>query len=134
MSLTTVKGDLGEAMVIADCTKRGYKVSIPISSDSKYDLIVDRGATLDRIQVKYTESDGNVIRARAYRRNSKGMAAIPYSQEDIDWFAVYDKTTDRCYYIPAEECKGKVSLGMRVNKAKNLQEKNINLAHNYLDF
>ena len=39
---TTETGDLGTAMVIAEAMKRGYAVSLPLSEDLKYDLIVER--------------------------------------------------------------------------------------------
>jgi Holliday junction resolvase-like predicted endonuclease len=52
------KGDLAEMLVAADLVRRGYKVALPFGEDWDYDLIVDRDGRLERVQVKYTESNG----------------------------------------------------------------------------
>src|SRR2546423_4396650 len=59
------KGDLAEMLVAADLVRRGYKVALPFGEDWDYDLIVERGDRLERVQVKYTESNGAVICVRA---------------------------------------------------------------------
>src|SRR3954470_13793027 len=58
------KGDLAELMVAKDLLKRGYKVAFPYGEDWDFDLIVCREEQLERIQVKYTRSDGVVINVK----------------------------------------------------------------------
>ena len=48
-------------MVAADLMRRGYKIAFPYGEDWDYDLIVCRGEKLERVQVKYSHSDGDVI-------------------------------------------------------------------------
>ena len=50
MAETKRKGDLGEAMVMADVLRRGHKVALPVGEDWRYDLIVLRNSKLERIQ------------------------------------------------------------------------------------
>src|SRR3954463_5992735 len=98
------KGDLAELMVAKDLLKRGYKVAFPYGEDWDFDLIVCREEQLERIQVKYTRSDGVVINVKcvsASLTNGRVRRTKHYTAETIDWIAVYDATTDACYYVPA---------------------------------
>jgi hypothetical protein len=46
------QGNLGEATAILYYAQRGYRVSKPLFENCPYDLIVDDGASLKRVQVK----------------------------------------------------------------------------------
>lgn len=48
------QGDIGEARAIYEFTKMGYTVCKPLSEGNKYDLVVDTGAELKKVQVKTT--------------------------------------------------------------------------------
>ncbi|WP_426513126.1 group I intron-associated PD-(D/E)XK endonuclease [Dactylosporangium sp. McL0621] len=48
------QGDLGVAMAIAYYTRTGYAVSVPLTDNTRYDLIIDGGERLLRVQVKTT--------------------------------------------------------------------------------
>ena len=57
-----------------------------------------------------------------------------YTAEMIEWLAVYDRTTDRCYYIPAVELAGgRSQLHLRLAPARNNQVSKIRFAEDYLD-
>jgi PD-(D/E)XK endonuclease len=102
------KGDLAELMVAADLRRRGFKLAFPYGEDWDYDLIIEREGRLERVQVKYTTSDGAtvVVRPRSFSlTNGKVRSVKHYTVDNIDWLAVYDVTSDRCYYIPAVEFK-----------------------------
>ncbi len=137
---TKSKGDLGEAMVIAECLRRGYKVAIPFGDDWRYDIIVDRGFGLDKVQIKYTESDGQVIKVRTSSRGNSiakdGVKYVEkkYTAEEIDWLAVYDKTSNRCYFIPSHKfADGKSAFWLRLVPPGNNQ-KEMNWAEDYICF
>ena len=49
---TSEQGDIGEARAIYEFVKLGYVVSKPINDKAKYDLIIDTGDCLKRVQVK----------------------------------------------------------------------------------
>jgi hypothetical protein len=49
------------------------------------------------------------------------------------WLAVYDPTSDCCYYIPAAELgEGRSTLTLRVAPTRNRQRRRIRLATDYL--
>lgn len=130
---TKDKGDLGEAKVIADTIQRGHKVALPLGENWRYDLVVERQGRLERVQVKYTESDGRVVRCMA--RSANNWQTIRYTSGDFDWLAVYDKTTDRVYYIPSELLgDGRAQMHLRLQPAANAQAKGIRWAADFLDF
>jgi hypothetical protein len=100
------KGDLAELKVACDLRRRGYGIAIPFGEESDYDLVVDRDGKLERVQVKHADSGGEVISVQCYSNsltNGKVRTVKRYTAATIDWLAVYDRGTDRCYYIPASE-------------------------------
>lgn len=51
----TEQGNIGEACAIYKLTLKGYDVSRTIFDSSKYDLIIDDGLKLHKVQVKTTQ-------------------------------------------------------------------------------
>jgi len=99
-------GDLAELKVACDLRERGCKLSIPFGEDCDYDLIADYEGVLHRVQVKFTRSDGMRITVRCRSHSlTKGKVRQTkyYTAEMIEWIAVYDATTDACYYCPSTE-------------------------------
>jgi len=134
MAETKRKGDLGEVMILADVLKRGYKAAIPVGEDWKYDLIVVRHGKLERVQCKYAKSGGCVIKVRCRCVNDR--ICTRYTENEIDWMAVYDATTDKCYYIPAKLLgeTGRTQFALRIVPAKQGQKKKIHWAKDFLAF
>ena len=131
------KGDLAELKVAADLLDRGCHLSFPYGEDCDYDLVADFDGVFHRVQVKYTESDGKVVGVRCMSHsltNGKIRQTKHYTAEIIDWIAVYDRTTDRCYYFPARELgSGKSYLHLRLTPARNGQRIGIRDASDYTD-
>lgn len=130
------KGDLAELKVAADLIDRGCRLSIPFGEDCDYDLIADYEGRLHRVQVKYTQSDGQVvvIRCRSHSlTKGKVRATKLYTPAMIDWIAAYDSTTDRCYYCPSWELglAGRSILHLRLQPARNGQRLRIRDAETY---
>ena len=124
-------------LVAADLVRRGYKVALPFGEDWDYDLIVERNGRLERVQVKYTESNGTVICVRTRTHsltNGRVVAVKRYTAAIIDWLAVYDRTSDRCYYIHASVLgPGMDSLSLRLTPARNSQRRGVRLAADHTE-
>lgn len=131
------KGDLGELRVAADLIKRGCRIAIPFGEDCDYDLIADFDGRLHRVQVKYVESDGEIIKVKCRSHsltNGKIRSTKRFSADMVDWIAVYDRTTDGCYYCPSRELgAGRSLLHLRLVPARNGQRLGIRLAADYTD-
>lgn len=137
MAPLKTKGDTAEMMVAADLVKRGYRIAFPYGEDSDYDLIVERAGKLERVQVKYTESRDGVIlvRCRSFSlTNGKVRQVKYYTAAMIEWLAVYDRSTECCYYIPAVELGGgRSTMHLRLTPARSGRMLGINWARDYLE-
>ena len=102
------RGDLAELMVATDLLRRGH-----------------------------TRSDGTVVNVRCRSHsltNGKIRRTKQYTAATIGILAVYDVTSDRCYYVPATELgAGRSILHLRLTPAKNGQKQRTRAAVNYLD-
>jgi hypothetical protein len=141
MAVLKRKGDLAELRVASDILSRGHRIAIPFGEDWDYDLIVcrDGRAMLERVQVKHVVSDGEVIPVRCRSMsltNGRVRVAKKYTSATVDWIAVYDVTTDRCYYVPSSELgpDGRSLLSLRLVPARSGQRAGIRWAADYLSF
>jgi hypothetical protein len=133
------KGDVAEMMVAADLCRRGHRVCVPWGEDCDYDLIAERpDGRFERVQVKYTTSNGEFIEVRCNSHSiTKGRvrASKNYTSAVIDWLAVYDATTNCCYYVPAAALgEGRWRLHLRLVPARSGRRAGIRLATDYLSF
>jgi hypothetical protein len=124
-------------MIAADLVRRGYKIAIPYGEDWDYDLIVCRDRKLERVQCKYTRSDGAVmtVKCRSHSlTNGRIRATKHYTAMTIDWLAIYDAGTECCYYVPAEELgSGMSEMRLRLAPTRNCQRRRIRMARAYLE-
>lgn len=128
---------MAELKVAADLIDRGCRLSIPFGEDCDYDLIADYEGRLHRVQVKHTRSDGQIVLVRCRSHsltNGKVRATKRYTAEMVDWIAVYDCTSERCFYCPSRELgRGRASLTLRLQPARNGQQLGIRDAEDYVD-
>jgi hypothetical protein len=130
------KGDLAELKVAADLRARGYKIAIPFGEDWDFDLILCRDdGTLERVQVKYVQSDGRVIEVRPKSHsltNGKVRATKRYTAAMIDWLAIWDATLERCFYVPADELGAGMNMfSLRLSPTLNGQVLRVRFAEQY---
>ena len=75
-------------------------VSRPVIEGCRYDLIMDEGGILSKVQVKYTsgQSHGSV-RIRVAPCDCRGKKGKVYTESEVDTIAVYSSVTDKliCY-------------------------------------
>jgi PD-(D/E)XK endonuclease len=64
--------------------------------------------------------------------NGKVKRVKRYTARTIDWIAVYDRTSDAWYYVPATELgNGRDALSLRLAPAENNQRRGIRFAGDY---
>jgi hypothetical protein len=103
---TKTVGDIAELAVMAAFLKLGFRVAIPWSDDCRYDLIVDTGEQLLRVQVKAASEcrDGTVLRFHAY--SPRYAAGKFQGREDYrgqaDVFAAYAASNQQVYVLPVD--------------------------------
>ncbi|HKC63386.1 MAG TPA: group I intron-associated PD-(D/E)XK endonuclease, partial [Pyrinomonadaceae bacterium] len=128
---TMHKGNSSEAIVLAAYTRMGFLVSLPFGSGAAYDLIVDTGIRLVKIQVKTGWHHKGCLRYKGRRRikDSSHNGMRRYRADEVDYFAVYDPDTDNIYIVPP------ISMGvdgcLRLEPVLNGQRKFIRWAVDY---
>jgi hypothetical protein len=131
MGVTNAKGEVGEAIILADLQRQGHGVAIPFGHDLPYDLIVilKEDGSLERVQCKYTTSNGRVVVARVM--SNSAWVTHRYTKDEVDWIAVYDATDDRCLYIPSAVWDGQIAVSLRLVPTTNGQRKGIRFADDF---
>ena len=109
--------------------------ALPYGEDWDYDLILIRDGGFERVQVKHATSDGCVIHVRCSSQsltNGKVRRTKQYTSNEIDWLAVWDSTTDGCFYVPARMLgAGRSVIHLRLAATRNGQRA---LIHDASDF
>jgi hypothetical protein len=108
----TEQGNIGEAKAIYELTIRGYGVSRTLFDSDKYDLIVDDGNNLHKVQVRTTRFKNNrgVYEAslKTTGGNTKKNTTTPRQDSDYDYLFVC-ADNGQCWFIPAQ-LLGKMSV------------------------
>ncbi|MDD5193955.1 MAG: group I intron-associated PD-(D/E)XK endonuclease [Candidatus Nanoarchaeia archaeon] len=119
MNTKKEKGDIGLAKTIADLTKNGIHVSLPISEHLKYDIIGEKNGICKKIQVRYTTPKENGImsvKLKSVWSNKKGNHVLKRNIGDFDILAIYCPLNEKSYYIEDKNFINETSINFRVNE------------------
>jgi len=128
-----LKGELAVLRVLMRAVEKGWIASRP-TRECRYDLILDDGNILYRVQVKYcnrraTNADGAVCLDL-----TKGGARKPrpYLDKEIDALVVYVVPVDALIWVGADIFHGKRHLQIRYTPTKSGQKKGTFMTDDYL--
>jgi hypothetical protein len=127
------KGAIAEAEITAAVMRHGLDVLRPLSEGGRYDLVIDTGGRLLRVQCKWATLRGTVLDARigTSRHTPRGYVRSTYSAREIDAVAVFSPDTDACYLLPIEDVQGLASLRLRLAPTRNNQIRYVRWARDY---
>jgi hypothetical protein len=133
VSESTIKGAIAEAAIAAAAVELGLVVLRPFPEGRRYDLVIDNGPQLLRVQCKWGRLKGSVIvvTLATCRYTPHGYVRTKYTADEIDGVAVYCQDLKRCYYLPIESVAGRSGIHLRIGPAANNQETAINFAEQY---
>lgn len=106
---TNQQGNIGLSYAIAYYSKLGYFVSVPLTDSQDYDIIIDTGSSLLKVQVKTTKfkaDNGNYVVNLTTKGRSETKTFESNSSDLL--FALTDSGV--CYSIPTSEIKATRSL------------------------
>ena len=118
------QGDIGEARAIYEFTKMGYLISIPTSTHCPYDLIIDDGQKLQRVQVKTSQYEREFSATKSYE---VCLATSAMTQENRNRkFAKTERTQEydllfvltgdgKVWIIPEDKIEGKFTISLNQN-------------------
>lgn len=123
-----VTGDIAELKVASAFCENGYFVARPLTDNAPYDLIVDNGLVLLKVQVKYrTTNRKNKIQIEL--RSCANKYQRHYKENDFDILAVYNPDCG-VFVISWNEISNKKTIVFRITEPEQQKEK-CRLVKNY---
>jgi len=110
------RGEWVELQFMARAVRLGFKVSKPWGDSSAYDVGIECGERILRVQVKSTDCRTEYGYLCQFKPNAHTK---PYTLKQIDFFAAYVIPEDVWYLIPA-----KILVGLEGKKALTLLPEN----------
>lgn len=134
MQTSNWKGQLAASKAQVRALELGFLVSVPLM-DYRYDLVLDDGSKLWRVQVKYamrssSHSTGSVGVNLAYETRQR-RRVYTYSADEVDALVVYIPKIERLCWFPCEVFVGKKELSIRIEEPLNRQKSRIFYARDY---
>jgi prevent-host-death family protein len=131
---TNHKGNAAELAIAAEAARLGLSVFIPLTEHSRYDLVLEVGGRLLRVQCKWGRCDGETILVSlksSYHSPTRGYVVRKYAADEVDAIAVYCEHTRCCYLLPIDAVAGVGLITLRLTPARNNQRAALNLAADY---
>ncbi len=128
------KGNAAELAIAAEASRLGLSVLKPLTEHERYDLVVEVGGRLLRVQCKWASRRGEVIRVRlssCHHSPTRGYVHSSYEIDEIDVIAVYCHDVGKSYLLPIEDFAGRSMVYLRLGPARNNQRASLNWAAAY---
>ena len=114
------KGNSGLGMAIAYFSSNGYVVSIPLNDTQDYDILVDKGGFISKVQVKATgcKTKNNIYQvALKSCGGTKGKEYKTLVNTNIDYVFILNADL-KMYLIHKNKIKNKstINLGKKMDK------------------
>jgi len=128
------KGDISELRAMAKLTELGADLYTPHGENTRSDIIADIDGVLLRLQVKTARNCGDTMKFNCSSRKSNMSETTQHDYKgEIDGFLVFypdGSSKESFYFVPIEKAT-KTAMSIRLQKPKNNQSKNINMAENF---
>jgi hypothetical protein len=127
-------GDRSTLAAMLGLKAAGYAILIPFGENTRYDLVVDDGTSLARVQCKTGRlRDGSIdfpVTSTYGHHRNPATARRGYRGE-VDFFAVYCPDTAGVYLVPISQVTTSATVKLRVEPPRNGQKKRIRHAAAY---
>jgi hypothetical protein len=127
-------GDRSALAAMLGLKTAGYALLVPFGENTRYDLVIDNGERLARVQCKTGRlRDGAVefaVSSTYGHHQNPATARRSYSGQ-IDYFVVYSPETAGVYLVPIEDVPTRAIARLRVVPPRNGQTRRIRPAANY---
>jgi PD-(D/E)XK endonuclease len=127
-------GDRTQLAVMLALREAGFAAFVPFGENTRYDLVIDNGENLSRVQCKTGRLRQGAIRfatCSSYGHHVNPQTARRHYAGEIDYFAVYCPETAGVYLIPIVDVPAKTNAALRVTPARNSQRTKIRDARQY---
>ena len=136
LDITQQKGLSTELHCLQDLTELGYQCLIPFGDSCKYDIAVDTGEKILRIQCKHSRWSTDTAQEKVafeiatccQTTNTKKTTRYKYSENEIDYF--YTWFEGQGYLVSIQEATGN-TFRWRYEYPVTGQKQGIHIANNY---
>ncbi len=130
---TNQKGAIAEAAIELAAVRLEIPVLHPRQEGLRYDLALELGHRLLRVQCKWATRIGDVVRVntRTSRLTNAGHVRTTYTRAEIDAVAAYCADLDECYLLPILDIEGQSMVHLRLHPARNNQTAGVKMAEQY---
>ena len=91
---TKQRGELAELAFMSKAVSMGFGVAKPWGDSERYDIILNAGRVLWRVQIK------SIFRRKHLQVSAAGSSGIRYTADEIDFLVVYIGPRDLWYVFP----------------------------------
>ena len=123
-------GEKTEGIVLGHLLRLGMSVSLPFGNNQRYDLIVDDGGRLLKVQCKTGQFKNGCVTFWACSTNGFTGEKKGYKGQ-IDLFFVYCPELDKIYRVPVADI-GETQVALRVDPPRIAQKRRIRWAKDYV--
>lgn len=125
-------GELSEMFVALQLARAGYVVAKPFGENTRYDLLIDDGKVLSRVQVKTGRLRKGAVEWNccSTHEHRGGPSTKPYTGQ-IEFFGVYCPQLQSAYLVPISQTSRR-ACSLRVVPTKNRQARRIRWASDFL--
>ena len=128
MNETTYRGDVAELMAASELVRRGYVVSRPMTNGAAYDLLVDTGISIQKVQVKraWRHKNGTIRVNLSSSKYHRGRTKVLYAGLVDCLMAIECESAG--FYVFYGDVLNRTELALRDSPTKNNQQKRTRIA------
>jgi len=131
---TKQTGDISEMRFALWCVEQGLAVSVPLGDRHRYDMIVDTGKRLLRVQVKTTWRNNGKTFSVSFVNNTTDHGKVVHRsyENQVDALVAYEPN-DRKFYLFGPDLlrQLKRDIALRFKPSANNQVRGVRLASDY---
>ena len=127
-------GDRTTLAVMLALREAGYGLLVPFGENTRYDLVIEEGNRLAKVQCKSGRLRQGAVRwsmCSNYAHHRAPHAVRRDYLGEVDYFGVYCMETGGVYLIPIEDAPLRREGALRVDPPRNHQRKFIRYAAQY---
>jgi hypothetical protein len=128
------KGNKSTLAIMLALSEAGYELLVPFGENTRYDLVIDDGVRLARVQCKTGRlRRGSVVfnSCSSYAHHPNPRMVKRDYQGQIDFFGVFCPETRKSYLVPIADVTTKYSAMLRVDPPRNNQRIGVRLAADF---
>jgi PD-(D/E)XK endonuclease len=127
-------GDRSQLAIMYALVCAGYEALVPFGENTRYDLAIDEGGRLARVQCKTGRLRDGAIRfqtSSSYGHHRNPKAIKRHYLGEVDFFAVFCPETGGIYLIPIGDVPNRSNAYLRVDAPRNNQRERVRFAADY---